>query len=72
MIKSKSIKILEYRKISIQIPVNVPLWSFLFIGYAKDKEVGLYFLQQCCARLREMIESERELKWKLLSQTTWI
>ena len=57
MIKSKSIKILECHKISIQIQVHVRLWSFSFIGHTKDK--GVNFFQKDWARLVEMTESER-------------
>jgi len=46
MIKSKSIKIPESRKIWIQIPVHGRLWSFSFILHAKDN--GVYYLQEGC------------------------
>jgi len=44
MITSKSINILKFRKIQIQIQVDIQLWLFSRIGHAKDKEV--HFL--CC------------------------
>jgi len=56
MITSKSIRILECRKISIKIQVPIRFWPFSFIGHAKDKEV--YFLQQGWASLVEMTETE--------------
>ena len=60
MMKSKFIKTLECRKIYIQIQVHVRLrlWSFSFIGDAKDKEV--YFLEQGWTRLVQMTEIEGE------------